>query len=344
MEMVPVVSSIIEEVGYNPSLRTLEILFRSGAIYLYYFVPQDVADGLKKSDSPGTYFSKYIKRVYEISPDRRAEPASAISEEQKGKEMPKRLFKRDRVSQHHESIRITTDDVLPIGGAFDPARHIVHVPVARFVELDCDHCLRGLEALGVRVDRSKGSSAIDLARNIRATDAVSRQLRLRPVHRQRHPVRPRRRRVAAPRSPEPVIAGCYAAKKLGNGQLNVHFDDGIDSVRIGDWADRPYPVKKVGAGFLRIKTAVLKQMAKELELPCCRMADRYRLAVLPADDRAGRRRDPVPLRRLRLLLPAAADRDCAEGRHVVSDLPHRRLCLWRSKRPAGVSVDSIAQR
>ena len=187
---------------------------------------------------------------------------------------PKRLFKRDRVSEHHESIAISTDDVLPIGGTFDPAQHIASVPVARFVELDCDHCLRGLESLGVRVDRSKGSSAIDLARNIRATDAIrdgfdsvlfiDSDILFDPVD-----------AVSLLRSPEPVIAGCYAAKKLGNGQLNVHFDDGIDSVKIGDWADRPYPVKKVGAGFLRIKTAVLKQMAKQLELPYCRMADRY---------------------------------------------------------------------
>ena len=115
---------------------------------------------------------------------------------------------------------ISTDDVLPIGGAFDPARHIVHVPVARFVELDCDHCLRGLEALGVRVDRSKGSSAIDLARNIRATDAIRDgfdsvlfidcDILFDPVD-----------AVSLLRSPEPVIAGGYAAKKLGNGQLNV---------------------------------------------------------------------------------------------------------------------------
>src|SRR4029077_19462480 len=72
------------------------------------------------------------------------------------------------------------------------------------------------------------------------------------------------------RSPEPVIAGAYAAKKLGNGQLNVDFEDGIESVRFGDWAPNPYPVRSVGAGFLRIKTAALKHIAKELKLPWCR--------------------------------------------------------------------------
>jgi hypothetical protein len=187
---------------------------------------------------------------------------------------PKRLFKRDRVSHDHETVTVSTDDLLPIGGAFDPARHIVHVPVARFVELDCDHCLRGLEALGVRVDRSKGSSAIDIARNIRATEAVTEgydsvlfidsDMLFDPAD-----------AITLLRSPEPVIAGAYAAKKLGNGQLNADFEDGVTSVRFGDWADRLYPVKAVGAGFLRIKTAALKQIARTLELPWCRMAERF---------------------------------------------------------------------
>jgi hypothetical protein len=187
---------------------------------------------------------------------------------------PKRLFKRDRVSEDHESVTVSTADLLPIGGSFDPARHIVHVPVARFVELDCDHCLRGLEALGVRVDRSKGSSAIDIARNIRATDGIvegfdsvlfiDSDMLFDPVD-----------AITLLRSPEPVIAGAYAAKKLGNGQLNVDFEDGVESVRFGDWAPAPYPVRAVGAGFLRIKTAALKHIAKTLELPWCRMAERF---------------------------------------------------------------------
>jgi hypothetical protein len=201
---------------------------------------------------------------------------------------PKRLFKRDRVSEDHESIVITTDDVLPLGGVFEPARHIAHVPVARFVELDCDHCLRGLEALGVRVDRSKGSSAIDIARNIRASQAIlegfdsvlfiDSDMLFDPVD-----------AVNLLRSPEPVIAGAYAAKKLGNGQLNCVFEEGVESVRFGDWAGQPYPIRAVGAGFLRIKTAALKHIAKTLGLPWCRMAERFAFPffqpmIVEADD------------------------------------------------------------
>ncbi len=75
-------------------------------------------------------------------------------------------------------------------------------------------------------------------------------------------------------SPEPVIAGVYAAKKLGKGQLNCHFEEGVENVKIGPWADRLYPVRAVGAGFLRIKTSALKQVARALKLPWCNMADR----------------------------------------------------------------------
>lgn len=184
---------------------------------------------------------------------------------------PKQLFRRDRVSHEHEST------VIPVGPTladFDPSRHIVHVPVARFIELDCDHCLRGLEKLGVRVDRSKGSSAIDIARNIRASDAVrdgfdsvlfiDSDMMFNPDD-----------AVTLFRSPEPVIAGVYAAKKLGNGQLNACFEDESQPIRFGPWATAPYPVTKVGAGMLRIKTAVLRQMVTALDLPYCRMAERF---------------------------------------------------------------------
>jgi hypothetical protein len=65
MERVPVVSSVISEVGYDASYRTLEILFRSGAIYLYYFVPEEVHRGLIDATSHGTYFNQNIKAVYD---------------------------------------------------------------------------------------------------------------------------------------------------------------------------------------------------------------------------------------------------------------------------------------
>jgi KTSC domain len=67
MDLVPVedADGIIAEVGYNASLRTLEIVFRSGAIYLYYFVPQDVYDALLKPPHHGTYFNQRVKGIFE---------------------------------------------------------------------------------------------------------------------------------------------------------------------------------------------------------------------------------------------------------------------------------------
>ena len=58
MEREPVVSSVIAEVGYNASLRTLEILFKSGAIYLYYFVPPEVHRGLLRRCVPRHLFQQ----------------------------------------------------------------------------------------------------------------------------------------------------------------------------------------------------------------------------------------------------------------------------------------------
>jgi KTSC domain len=65
MDREAVVSSVIGEVGYNASCRTLEILFSTGAIYLYYFVPAEVHRGLMSAASHGTYFNKEIKGIYE---------------------------------------------------------------------------------------------------------------------------------------------------------------------------------------------------------------------------------------------------------------------------------------
>ena len=190
---------------------------------------------------------------------------------------PKHLFRRGRPSEDHEPIDVGPEPSGPrpaAGDPFDPAAHIVQVPVAAYVELDTDHCLRGLERLGVRVDRSKGSSAIDIARNLRATDAIrmgfesvlfiDSDMLFDPAD-----------AIRLLRSREPVIGGIYPAKKLGNGQMNCDWADGIGAVRIGPWADRLYPMRKLAGGFLRIKVSALKQIVRELKLPYCRMAERF---------------------------------------------------------------------
>jgi hypothetical protein len=86
MDRVSVVSSVIDEIGYNASSRTLEVLFKSGAIYLYYFVPQEQYDALLAADSKGTYFNKQIKGVYEHH--RIAEPYDDPSKTRKPAKKP----------------------------------------------------------------------------------------------------------------------------------------------------------------------------------------------------------------------------------------------------------------
>ena len=54
-EWVPLSSSNVRAARYDADLRTLSVMFQSGAEYDYYEVPQTVADGLFNSSSPGRY-------------------------------------------------------------------------------------------------------------------------------------------------------------------------------------------------------------------------------------------------------------------------------------------------
>ncbi len=193
---------------------------------------------------------------------------------------PKRLFRdRRRAEPPHDRRRVDYGDdpvveTPDLSTVMDLARHIVYVPVHDKVETDTDYCLDGLKELGIVVRKSKGASAIDLTRNVLASDAVragidsllfiDADMLFDPAD-----------AVRLFLSPEPVIAGVYASKKLKTGQLNVDFGPGQLNVRLGDWVEHPYPALKVGAGFLRIKVDFLKRMIRELKLPYCRMAEKF---------------------------------------------------------------------
>lgn len=62
--MINVSSSNLMAVDYNPQTRTLTIEFRSGRIYEYYNVAQNVFDGLLAAYSKGKYHHRYIKNRY----------------------------------------------------------------------------------------------------------------------------------------------------------------------------------------------------------------------------------------------------------------------------------------
>ena len=63
MEYVPVSSTTIEAVGFDPDTQTLGVSFRSGAEYHYYNVPAEFFEGLRTAASPGNYLDTYVKKA-----------------------------------------------------------------------------------------------------------------------------------------------------------------------------------------------------------------------------------------------------------------------------------------
>lgn len=66
MEMIPVRSSAISAVGYDPSTGRMKIRFTSqGTIYDFCGVPQHIYDGLMNAASIGTYYDRFIRDRYQ---------------------------------------------------------------------------------------------------------------------------------------------------------------------------------------------------------------------------------------------------------------------------------------
>jgi glycosyltransferase involved in cell wall biosynthesis len=146
------------------------------------------------------------------------------------------------------------------------AKMIVLVPHLNGIERECEEGLRWLEALGIRVARRVGSSAIDVARNEMISDAlhqgyesmmfIDSDIGFDPQDVLRLFARP-----------EPVATGVYA-KKATRG-IASEFHEGIDEVLFGPECRAPYPLQYAATGFMRIKAGVLRKMIEELKLPLC---------------------------------------------------------------------------
>jgi KTSC domain len=67
MDMVPVSSSQIAAVGYDPETMVAEVQFSNGSVYRYEGVPLGVTDEIIKSESPGRQFSASLKFGYTYS-------------------------------------------------------------------------------------------------------------------------------------------------------------------------------------------------------------------------------------------------------------------------------------
>lgn len=63
MERVPVQSSNLASVGYDPKTSTLEIEFLNGNIYQYFGVPSEIHQGLMNAGSKGSYLDQNIKKA-----------------------------------------------------------------------------------------------------------------------------------------------------------------------------------------------------------------------------------------------------------------------------------------
>ena len=57
------VSSVLSTMRYSPD-ATLELVFRSGAIYRYFSVPPRVVDELIAATSKGAYFNRYVRNRF----------------------------------------------------------------------------------------------------------------------------------------------------------------------------------------------------------------------------------------------------------------------------------------
>ena len=61
MKRVPVSSSNVLEVGYERETKTLEVQFKSNAVYQYAAVPLATYEALLLADSVGGYLAQHIK-------------------------------------------------------------------------------------------------------------------------------------------------------------------------------------------------------------------------------------------------------------------------------------------
>ncbi len=59
-------SSNIHKISFNSNKNQMGVQFKSGAVYVYYKVPQQIFLNLIHADSVGSLFSKTIRDNYEF--------------------------------------------------------------------------------------------------------------------------------------------------------------------------------------------------------------------------------------------------------------------------------------
>lgn len=64
MHRIPVTSSNILSIGYDPQPAILEVEFTSGDVYQYFNVPEHLYSELINASSCGQFLNEYIKYSY----------------------------------------------------------------------------------------------------------------------------------------------------------------------------------------------------------------------------------------------------------------------------------------
>jgi hypothetical protein len=64
MDRIPVSSSNIRSIGYDPSLGILEVEFKPNGVYRYFNVPEHLYNGLMNASSHGQFLDDHIKYNY----------------------------------------------------------------------------------------------------------------------------------------------------------------------------------------------------------------------------------------------------------------------------------------
>ena len=65
MKLHPVISDMLNAIGYDRKLRILEVIYNTNGTYRYFAVPPSKYRELMTADSIGNYMHKYIIGHYE---------------------------------------------------------------------------------------------------------------------------------------------------------------------------------------------------------------------------------------------------------------------------------------
>ena len=64
MDRVPVTSSVIASIGYDPATNTMDVEFRTGRLYRFFGITRAVHKALISADSIGRHFNAEIRNRF----------------------------------------------------------------------------------------------------------------------------------------------------------------------------------------------------------------------------------------------------------------------------------------